>query len=120
MDPLTKNENPNKTVSSMQFYSYRLMLRKNSTNYLLTCRQLLNQFAVDMYAKIESERLLYIRLNQKRLRVDNYAHSMDAMEQDANAHDIGKLVILPSTVTGSPRHMHEYNQVIAKQLVFLK
>lgn len=47
-----------KTVSCKQFYSYRLMVREN--NYLLKYGLLLNQYVVDMYAKIESERLLYV------------------------------------------------------------
>lgn len=63
-----------------------------------------------MYAKIESERLLFIRLNQKKLRVDNYIHLRDAIITDRNVDEIGQQVILPSTHTGSPRHMHEYTQ----------
>ena len=31
-----------------------------------------------MYAKIETERLLYIKLHQKELRVDSYDHLKDA------------------------------------------
>ncbi|KAG8235758.1 hypothetical protein J437_LFUL015379 [Ladona fulva] len=34
----------------------------------------------------------------------------DAIANDGNMSDIGRLVILPSTFTGSPRHMHEYAQ----------
>ena len=41
-------------------------------NYLLKFRQLLNVYIVDMWAKIESERLLYIHLHQKELRVEKY------------------------------------------------
>lgn len=61
-----------------------------------------------MYAKIESERLLYIRLHQTKLRVDNYIHLRDAVANDADVSNQGQLVILPSTYTGSPRYMHEY------------
>ena len=94
----------------MDFYAYRIMLRQNEENHLLKCRQLFLQFIVDMYAKIESERLLYIRLNQKRLRCEEYIHLRDAILRDRNPDDIGKMVILPSSVIGSPRHMHEYTQ----------
>ena len=41
-------------------------------------RQLFHQFVVDMYAKIESERLLYIRLNQTKLRSEQYIHLRDS------------------------------------------
>lgn len=63
-----------------------------------------------MYAKIESERLLFIRLNQQKLRSENYIHLKDAILNDGNVNDVGKLVILPSTYIGGPRHMHEYVQ----------
>jgi len=94
----------------MDFYAYRIMTRVGEDNHLLRCRQLFHQFIVHMYAKIESERLLYIRINQQKLRSERYTHLRDAIYNDANQHDLGKMVILPSSVTGSPRHMHEYNQ----------
>ncbi|RCN48933.1 hypothetical protein ANCCAN_05042 [Ancylostoma caninum] len=99
-----------KKVSAKDFYANRIMIRDASTNHLLKCRQLFHQFIVDMYAKIESERLLYIRLNQRKLRVDDYIHLRDAIANDGNSTDVGRLVILPATYTGSPRHMHEYAQ----------
>ncbi|GFX66189.1 helitron_like_N domain-containing protein [Trichonephila clavipes] len=61
-----------------------------------------------MYAKMESEGLLYILLNQVKLRSEEYIHLRDAVVNDANLSELGKMVILPSTFTGSPRHMHEY------------
>ncbi|KIH60924.1 hypothetical protein ANCDUO_08810 [Ancylostoma duodenale] len=100
----------NKKVSAMDFYAYRIMIRTTSPNHILNCRQLFQQFIVDMYAKIESERLLYIRLNQKKLRVDDYIHLRDAVVNDGSVSNIGRMVILPATFTGSPRHMHEYAQ----------
>ena len=63
INPAT-NKEMNKKCSAMHNYSYRLMIRQNEENYILKCRELFHQFVIDMYAKIESERLLYIRLNQ--------------------------------------------------------
>ncbi|UYV66602.1 hypothetical protein LAZ67_4002268 [Cordylochernes scorpioides] len=100
----------NRKVSAMSFYSYRIMARDNVYNHILNCRQLFSQYIVDMYAKIESERLLYIRLNQKELRVEEYIHLRDAVANDGMVANFGKLVILPATFTGSLRHMHEYTQ----------
>ncbi|XP_055312023.1 uncharacterized protein LOC129574268 [Sitodiplosis mosellana] len=39
-----------------------------------------------------------------------YIHLRDAIITDRDVNQIGKAVILPSTFTGSPRHMHEYAQ----------
>ncbi|KIH43640.1 hypothetical protein ANCDUO_26349, partial [Ancylostoma duodenale] len=72
----------NRKVSAKDFYANRIMVRDASPNHLLKCRQLFHQFVVDMYAKIESERLLYIRLNQRKLRVDDYIHLRDAIAND--------------------------------------
>ncbi|XP_054290927.1 uncharacterized protein LOC129005912 [Macrosteles quadrilineatus] len=99
-----------KKVSCKAFYAYRIMIRDQQTNHILMCRQLFQQFIVDMYAKVESERLNYIRFNQSKLRVEDYIHLRDAVANDGVAADIGQKVILPSSYTGSPRHMHEYAQ----------
>ncbi|GBN20200.1 hypothetical protein AVEN_149932-1, partial [Araneus ventricosus] len=99
-----------KKVSMMNFYAYRIMIRNNSFNHILNTRKLFHQFIVDVYAKIEAERLLYIRLNQNKLRSEEYIHLKDAVATEKNVEDIGKIVILPSTFTGSPRQMHEYAQ----------
>lgn len=94
----------------MDFYAYRLMIRKDQSNHIFQYRRLFLQYVVDMYAKIESERLLFIRLNQKKIRTDEYIHLRDAMNSDGNVKDVGKMVILPASYIGSPRHMHEYAQ----------
>ena len=109
-DPTTEMPVDRKKVSAMDFYAYRIMMRTGAVNHILRCRQLFHQFIVDMYAKIESERLWFIRLTQKKLRVDEYIHLRDAIANDGNVDNLGQLVILPSTFIESPRHMHEYTQ----------
>lgn len=94
----------------MKFYAYRLMIRENQENYLLKYGKLFHQYAVDMYVKIESERLAYLRFNQSKLRSEAYIHLRDALNNDGNVRNVGQLTILPGTFTGSPRHMHEYTQ----------
>lgn len=88
------------------------MIRPNDDNHILKCRRLYQQYAVDMYAKIKTERLLYLRLNQQDLRSENYSvlHDAVASAGKINSKDLGKRVILPSTFVESPRHMHEYAQ----------
>lgn len=94
----------------MNFYAYKFMLRGTQENHIVKCRRLFHQYAVDMYAKIESERLNFIRFNQSKLRSEEYIHLRDAINNDNNSRDIGRIVILPSSYIGSPRHMHEYAQ----------
>ncbi|VVC31228.1 Helitron helicase-like domain, partial [Cinara cedri] len=68
-----------KTVSASQFYSYHIMIRQTEINHLLYLRSLFNQYLVDMYAKIETERLNFIKNNQIQFRADNYIHLRDAI-----------------------------------------
>ncbi|XP_026467796.1 uncharacterized protein LOC113371383 [Ctenocephalides felis] len=103
-------EETTKNVSSMNYYAYRLMIRHNADNYLLRFRRLFQQYCVDMYVKIETERLNFIRFNQAKLRSEEYIHLRDAVSTEGNAANIGRLTILPATYIGSPRHMHEYAQ----------
>lgn len=100
-----------KTISAADFYSYRIMSRDGQINHLLYFRSLFSQFLVDVYAKIETERLNYIRHNQSKLRAENYIHLKDAVgRQDTDPNDLGQMVVLPSSFTGGPRYMHERTQ----------
>ncbi|VDO52160.1 unnamed protein product [Onchocerca flexuosa] len=86
------------------------MIRENEDNHILKCRQLLHQYIVDIHVKIETERLIFIRLNQSKLRFEEYIHLRDAIVDDGNTTNIGRLMILPSSYEGSPRHMYDYAQ----------
>ncbi|CAE1300673.1 unnamed protein product [Acanthosepion pharaonis] len=59
-----------------------------------------------MPAKMESERLL----NQTKLRCDSYIHLRDALRNDADPRNIGKMCIPPATFTGSPLYIHARTQ----------
>ncbi|UYV67627.1 hypothetical protein LAZ67_5001401 [Cordylochernes scorpioides] len=73
IDPNTSQPLSGK-VSSMDFYGYFIMVRRNSPNVIVQFGQLFHQFLVDMYAKVESERLRYITLHQRNLRAESYIH----------------------------------------------
>ena len=99
-----------KKMSCMNYYAYLIMVRENDYNVILHFRELYHQYATDIYAKIEGERLAFIRFNQEQLRTDNYDNVKDAMNNDGEAHNLGQIVILPSSYTGSPRYMRERQQ----------
>ncbi|KAI6655400.1 hypothetical protein LOD99_2235 [Oopsacas minuta] len=109
-DPKTRRKRLDKKLSSMDFYAYGFMLRDGNFNLIHRGRTLFHQIVVDLYAKVETERLLFIHLHQKKLPVDDYILLRDTVATDGNPHDFGKLVILPSSFTGSPRYMHERTQ----------
>ena len=79
------------------------------------CRRLFQQFALDSWVKIESNRLNWIRFNQQELRASNYRHLRDALSNDIQTNNIGRSVtILPSSYTYGPRAMNlKYHDAMA-------
>lgn len=104
------NRKCDKNVTMMEFYSYRLMQR-TGFNLILKSGRLLHQYVVDMYAKIEKERLNFCLLHQHELRAELYQGLADAVSYgDTNGATVGRKIILPSSFTGSPRCMHQLYQ----------
>ena len=67
-----------------------------------------------MNAKIEQQRLDYIKTNQQKILVDLYSGFTglaDAVAKgDTNATELGRNIILPSSYTNSPRQMFQLYQ----------
>ena len=76
---------------------------------LLMAGRLGQQFAVDKALAIEDHRLAYIATHQEDLRADLYIRLSDAIAAD-DVKNAGKRVILPSSVTDSPRYMQQRYQ----------
>ncbi|XP_067637939.1 uncharacterized protein [Eurosta solidaginis] len=91
VDPIT-GVSTNKNLSAMNYYAYRMMIRTHKENVILKCRRLFQQFAVDMYVKVETELLAFIRFNQAKLRSEDYIHLRDAIHSDGNVQNIGRLI----------------------------
>ncbi|CAB5176430.1 unnamed protein product [Rhizophagus irregularis] len=91
----------------MQFYSYRLQIRDG--DWIQNAGRLYQQYIVDQYAKIEQNRLNYLKHNQATLRTDLYNGVMDAIHANDNSN-VGRRIILPSSFAGSPRQMYQLYQ----------
>ena len=73
---------------------------------ILNARRLCQQFIVDAYTMIESERMSFVKNQQKDLRSETYSKLAKLAEQEDSGVTLrGKKVILPSSFTGSPRYM---------------
>ncbi|PWZ30162.1 ATP-dependent DNA helicase PIF1 [Zea mays] len=93
----------------------KMRIRPGVFNPILHGKRLFQQFAVDMYIKIESSRLDFIRKNQDRLRADIYQGLVDSMlDGDIRAEKIGKQTVLSTSFIGGPRDMrHRYMDAMA-------
>ena len=94
----------------MQFYSYYLQIRDLKKVQINHCGRLFQEYVVDMYSKIELQRLLFIKYNQKKLRSELYGNLQDFAKNNVKLDTVGKRIVLPSSFQGSPRHMHHLYQ----------
>ncbi|XP_022014727.1 uncharacterized protein LOC110914228 [Helianthus annuus] len=95
---------PNCTMR--EFFAYRVQDRINQFSLILNSRRLFQQFLVDAYTMIESERLNYIRLQQKNLRSGSYESLCELRNKgQQDISKVGKRIFLPSSFTGGARYM---------------
>jgi hypothetical protein len=108
--PSTKDPTVYKKLTMLNFYSFRLMVHDNN-NMIHYFGNLFQQYATDMYVKIEQSRLKYLQHNQGSLRTELYNGLRDVVSlDDLDMSNIGRRVILPSSFIGGPRHMAELYQ----------
>ncbi|XP_073363372.1 uncharacterized protein [Aegilops tauschii subsp. strangulata] len=93
-------------VSVRDYYCYMLQTRPAIFNPILCGARLLQQWAVDMYIKIESCRLRWYMKNQTQIRADLYKGVVDAITSgETRASAVGVRIVLPGTYPGGDRDM---------------
>jgi Helitron helicase-like domain at N-terminus len=105
-NPTARHQN----ITPIQFYAYKRAIRPNDFNAMFYSNKLFQQYAVHTFIIAESNRLDWLRNNQRALRVENYQGLVDALLQGNEGERVGNLCILPSTYVGSPRYMHQNYQ----------
>ena len=71
---------------------------------LMDFGQLSCEYLCDMYCKNIQQKLLYISNNQSKLRCELYCGFKDSLQNGILPENIGKNIILPSSIPGSERH----------------
>ncbi|KAH7851020.1 hypothetical protein Vadar_006182 [Vaccinium darrowii] len=66
-------------LTCRDFYAYRLQIRPNDQSLLLRGGRLLQQYVVDNYVKIESQKLRWMRSHQNQIRSDLYDGLQDSV-----------------------------------------
>ena len=82
-------------ATAMNYYAYCLAFwNPDFSLHHWSCR-LFQQYCVDQYVKIETERLCYILYNQESFRVEQYYGVVDAYENGVQlGNDTGKVPFL--------------------------
>ncbi|KAL7610320.1 hypothetical protein Lser_V15G10787 [Lactuca serriola] len=104
---ITSSSNSKRPTCTMrEFFAYRIQDRDRSFSLLLNAKRLFQQFLVDGYTMIESERLFFIRKQQKILRCESYENLRNHQARGStDISNVGQRVILPSSFTGGARYM---------------
>ncbi|XP_052627755.1 uncharacterized protein LOC111912983 [Lactuca sativa] len=89
-----------------EYFAFRIQDRDHSFSLILNSKRLFQQFLVDAYTMIETERLHYIRRQQHVLRCESYENLRKQKAQGSTkVSNVGQRVILPSSFTGGARYM---------------
>ncbi|KAF0291914.1 hypothetical protein FJT64_010055 [Amphibalanus amphitrite] len=109
-------------VTLMQYYAHRLQLRPDLDDSLFRAGRLFQEYVCMAFARVETQRLLYLARNQAGLRAELYQRLQDALPGDAERElaggdRVGQRVILPASFTGGPRYyQRRHVRVVAVKL----
>ncbi|XP_071738168.1 uncharacterized protein [Rutidosis leptorrhynchoides] len=87
-DVLAQKDDQSKFVSVREYYAYKLQIRNNDRSFLLQFGRLPQQYLVDNYVKLETQRLDFYRLQQSDIRREFPQGVVDAIgsgETDGSA-----------------------------------
>ena len=82
-----------------------MIFPRNERNVILYGRDLFQTFVAEYAVRVLKDRLDFIRFNQKKVCAELYKHVDEMMKNRAYEQglQLGRKVILPSSITGSPR-----------------
>jgi hypothetical protein len=98
-------------ITTQMYYRYLIYTRSNTFNIKYRNRRLFQQWLVNVQATIKRERLDYLNIYQKELRVENYHNLQERLDQNAanqnavNPTAINKVAILPFFFPNGDRAM---------------
>ena len=104
LDMLRKDKQNKLTL--LDYYSYRLQVRKNHHNTLMKAGRLTQIYAVDSWCKVESSRIHWVKTHQKQITAEKWSGLLDAVAEN-DLQNAGKRIILPPSIYGSPRFYQE-------------
>jgi len=106
-----ESERKQKRVSMREFIAFRIQERSLEFGNVVNTMRLFQQFVVDTYTMIESQRLSYIRFHQAEIRSDVLNGLQDAVIRgETVATSVGRRIILPPSFTGGMRYMFNKSQ----------
>jgi hypothetical protein len=100
-----------KHVAMREFISYRIQDRNDEYGNIVLSRRLFQQFVVDCFTMLETQRLNFIRKNQQTIRCDILSGLQEALTNGENdSSSLGRKIVLPASFTGGTRYMFDRSQ----------
>ncbi len=103
-----------------RFWAFRLFERMHEPNgvqereptTIIRGGRLLQQLVVDCWAAAEQLNLRWLRTHQHTIQAELYQGLADALQNDdlSTTNQLGHRIVLPSSFTGSDRHMSQLYQ----------
>ena len=100
-------------VTPREFFAYHLNMRDKNSDFLFRGGRLFQEYLCVAFTTMESQRLKFMRHNQKALRADTYRNIKEVIDNRVPMTDkvragdqhvkFGKKIILVSSYVGSPR-----------------
>ncbi|KAL3365177.1 hypothetical protein AABB24_010370 [Solanum stoloniferum] len=112
---LSKGLRKRNTVSCREYYCYKFQIRDEEPNETLYSGRVFQQYRVDQYIKLETQRLDFVSFNQDLFRVEAFQGIIDLLRQgERDASNIGRQKFLLGSFIGGPRDMRRrYMDAIA-------
>lgn len=96
-------------ISCREYYCYKIQIRDDEENINLHSGRLFQQYSIDEFVKLETQRLDFTFLNQDLFRVDVPQGIIDIPKLgEREASKIGKKNFLPLSFTDDPGDMHRH------------
>ncbi|XP_015161034.1 uncharacterized protein [Solanum tuberosum] len=112
---LHKQRQKKNRVSCREYYCYKLQIRDTEENTASHSGRLFQQYSVDEFIKVETQRLDFLVFNQDLFRYEVLSGLVDLLRQgERDTSNIGIKTFLPASFTGGPRDMRRrYMDAIA-------
>lgn len=96
-------DNENRKVSLMDFLAYRIQCRPGVLIPIAAGR-LFHEYVVDGYARVDQQRVSFLKYNQRKVRAELYQGVVDAVAGgEMDPRRVGRRIVLPAGHLGSPR-----------------
>ena len=113
---LNNSQPTHKTTESRRltlccYISFHIHSWPGEFNVLLHSGQLFMWYMVDIFASLDQSRLWFLKDNQPQIQAAHFSGLEDAMMDDgdnADLHELGQHIILPSSYIGGPQHMTQH------------